>query len=119
MDNKNKELINYFFKVMGDERFIRILEKFSIEEGYGIENVWCVFADDYEKWEEDYFGDEGIAFYFDYPAVEEDKEVILDYENFYKYLNEIVGQYVERHPDNKLEVEKYMGTIKEKYNIKL
>nr|WP_250635494.1 ribonuclease toxin immunity protein CdiI [Bacillus subtilis] len=79
----------------------------------------CVFADDYEQWEEDYFGDEGIAFYFDYPTVKEDEEVILDYENFYKYLNEIVGQYVERHPDNKLEVEKYMETIKEKYNIKL
>jgi hypothetical protein len=37
MDNKNKELINYFFKVMGDEQFIRILEKFSNGEGYGIE----------------------------------------------------------------------------------
>ncbi len=39
MDNKNKELINYFFKVIGDERFIRILENFSNGEGYGIENV--------------------------------------------------------------------------------
>ncbi|MCY9163931.1 ribonuclease toxin immunity protein CdiI [Bacillus atrophaeus] len=119
MDNKNKDLINYFFQVMGDERFLRILEKFSNGEGYGIENVRCVFADDYEEWEEDYFGNEGIAFYFDYPAVEEDEEVILDYENFYQYLNEIVGQYLERHPENKSEVEKYMGTIKEKYNIKL
>ncbi|WP_406589695.1 ribonuclease toxin immunity protein CdiI [Bacillus atrophaeus] len=118
MDNKNKDLINYFFQIMGDERFLRILEKFSNGEGYGIENVWCVFADDYEEWEEDYFGDEGIAFYFDYPAVEEDEEVILDYENFYKYLNEIVGQYLERHPENKPEVEIYMKRIKDKYDIK-
>nr|WP_084990952.1 ribonuclease toxin immunity protein CdiI [Bacillus inaquosorum] len=81
--------------------------------------MWCVFADDYEEWEEDYFGDEGIAFYFDYPAVEEDEEVILDYENFYKYLNKIVGLYLERHQENKSDVEKYMRRIKEKYNIKL
>ncbi|QBG55004.1 hypothetical protein D2M30_0653 [Bacillus amyloliquefaciens] len=119
MDNKSKDLINYFFQVMGDERFLRILEKFSNGEGYGIENVWCVFADDYEEWEDDYFGDEGIAFYFDYPAVKEDEEVILDYENFYKYLNKIVDQYLERHPENKSDVEGYMRKIKEKYNIKL
>ncbi|MDQ0928541.1 hypothetical protein QFZ25_002601 [Bacillus atrophaeus] len=119
MDNKIKELINYFFKVMGDERFIQILEKFSNGEGYGIENVWCVFADDYEKWEEDYFGNEGIAFYFDYPAVKENEEVFLDYENFYKYLNEIVSEYLERHSENEPEVEKYMKGIKDRYEIKV
>ncbi|MFI8623181.1 ribonuclease toxin immunity protein CdiI [Bacillus altitudinis] len=118
MKNKNKELVKYFFQVMGDERFLTIMDKFSKKEGYGIEHVWCVFADDYEEWEEDYFGEEGIAFYFDYPALQEDEEVILDYETLYEYLDEIVEFYLVRHPENKLEIDNYMKKIKLKYNIK-
>lgn len=86
-----------------------VLEKYSGGEGYGIEHVWCVFADDYEEWEEDYFGEDGIAFYFDYPAVEEDEEVILDYKTLYLYLEEIAESYLSRHPESKLEIENYMN----------
>ena len=116
--NKNKELVKYFFQMMGDERFLTVLEKYAGGEGYGIEHVWCVFADDYEEWEEDYFGEEGIAFYFDYPAVEEDEEVILDYETLYIYLKEIAESYLVRHPKNELEIDNYMNKIKERYKIK-
>ncbi|YCA45505.1 ribonuclease toxin immunity protein CdiI [Bacillus sp. JZ8] len=117
MEYKNKELVNYFFQVIGDERFFKVLEKYVGGEEYGIEHVWCVFADDYEEWEEDYFGNEGVAFYFDYPAVEEDEVVILDYETLFIYLEEIAHSYLKRHPENELEIEKYMEKIKERYKI--
>lgn len=117
MEDKNKELVNYFFQIMGDERFLTVLEKYANGDGYGIEHVWCVFTDDYEEWEEDYFGDEGIAFYLDYPAVEEDEEVVLDYETFYIYLREIADSYLVKHPENELEIGDYMKKIKERYKI--
>lgn len=117
IEDKNKELVNYFFQIMGDERFLTVLEKYANGEGYGIEHVWCVFADDYEEWEEDYFGNEGIAFYFDYPAVEEDEEVVLDYGTLYIYLREIADSYLVRHPENELEIGDYMKKIKERYKI--
>jgi hypothetical protein len=118
MMDKKKTLVNYYFQVMGDERFLTILEKYANGEGYGIEHVWCVFADDYEEWEEDYFGDEGIAFYFDYPAVEEDEEVILDYQSLYLYLRDIVSAYLKRHPEDELKTEKYIEKIKERFIVK-
>ncbi|MEW4283050.1 ribonuclease toxin immunity protein CdiI [Priestia koreensis] len=118
MEDKNKKLVNYYFQVLGDYRFLKALEKLSGGEGYGIEHVWSVFAEDYEEWEEDYFGDEGIAFYFDYPAVEEDEEVIIDYETLFIYLKEITGAYIARHPENESEIGKYMNKIKERYQIK-
>lgn len=118
MEDKKRELFIYYFKIMGDERFLRILEKYSNGEGYGIENVWCVFADDFEEWEDDYFGDEGIAFYFDYPAVKEDEEVILDYSTFYNYLEEFANGYLTRHPEQVKDVHHYLRKIKEKFSLK-
>ncbi|MGE6911050.1 ribonuclease toxin immunity protein CdiI, partial [Lysinibacillus fusiformis] len=35
MEDKNKELVNYFFQIMGDERFLTVLEKYANGEGYG------------------------------------------------------------------------------------
>lgn len=81
-----------------------VLEKYANGEGYGIEHVWCVFADDYEEREADYFGVEGIAIYFNYSAVEEEEEVVLKYEALYSYLKEIADSYLERHSENELEI---------------
>lgn len=116
-NKKNVELVKYYYTIMGDEKFLTILDNYANGDGYGIENVWCVFADDYETWEEDYFGDTGIAYYFDYPAVEKDETVILDYEVFFKYLKEACVKYLERNPQNKKVVESYLARIKEKFNV--
>ncbi|MBO1625275.1 ribonuclease toxin immunity protein CdiI [Bacillus arachidis] len=118
MENKKKKLIKYFYQVMGDERFLEVLKGYSNGEGYGIEHVWCVFADDYEEWEDEYFGEEGIAYYFDYPAVEEDEEVILDYHTFYIYLKDACESYLDRHPNDEKQVKEYLEQIKDRFTIK-
>ena len=110
---RNKDLVKYYYIVMRDERFLKVLNHYANGEGYGIEHVWCVFADDFKPWEEDYFGDTGIAYYFDYPAVEKDEIVILDYETFIKYLKEACIEYLERNPEDTKEVESYLAKIKE------
>lgn len=102
---------------MGDEKFLTVLNHYANGEDYGVENIWCVFADDYETWEDDYFGDTGIAYYFDYSAVEKDEIVILDYETFFKYLKEACVEYLECNPENKKEVEGYLIEIKKRFDI--
>lgn len=114
---RSTDLVKYYYTVMGDEKFLTVLNHYANGEGYGVENIWCVFADDYETWEDDYFGDIGIAYYFDYPAVEKDETVILDYETFFKYLKEACVEYLERNPENKKEVEGYLIEIKKRFDI--
>jgi hypothetical protein len=117
VEDKIRKLIKYFYHHMGDGKFLRILSSYANGEGYGTEYARFVFADYYEKWEEDYFGKEGIAYYIDRPAVEEDEEIILDYQTFYRYLKEDCASYLENHPQDKSAVEEQLKRIRERFNI--
>lgn len=117
-DNQ-KELIKMYYRLMGDGNFLSILENISKEIGYGDEYARFVFASNWEEWEEDYFGEEGVCYYFDEPAVEEDIEFVLDYNTFYHYLEENSKEYLERHPNNAEQVNELLGKIKEKFKISL
>ncbi|MFM9278476.1 ribonuclease toxin immunity protein CdiI [Paenibacillus jiagnxiensis] len=112
---KNKKLIlDYYYKVLGDARFLTILESYSKGEGYGVEAVWCVFAHEFKPWEEDYFGDTGVIYYFEYPIVPEEESVILDNNAFIKYLKEASVDYLTRYPDQHPIVEDYISKIENK-----
>lgn len=117
-DKEKKALVMYYYEAMGDERLQKILNKHAKGEGFGIENIWCVFASDFEPWEDDYFGEAGIAYYFDYPAVDRDKVVILDYETFYKYLEEVTFKYLERNVEEKIVLHSLLKIIRERFDIK-
>ncbi|MCM3029647.1 ribonuclease toxin immunity protein CdiI [Niallia taxi] len=112
-----RKLVNLFYIHMGDAKFLRTLRAYSEGQGYGDEYARFVFANYYEEWEEDYFGEEGIAYYIDNPVVDEDAEVILDYQTFYQFLLEDCELYMRRHPNDSKEVNDYLEKIKEKYNI--
>ncbi|MCM3029646.1 ribonuclease toxin immunity protein CdiI [Niallia taxi] len=115
---EEKKLIKYYYFLMGDGRFLNILHHYSIEWGYGDEYAWYVFASIYEDWEEDYFGTEGVRYYLDYPAVEKDIEITLDYETFYRYLLEDCEEYLQKRPKDREWVTEYLQMIKEKFKIK-
>ncbi|KKI90703.1 hypothetical protein WQ54_19040 [Bacillus sp. SA1-12] len=117
MEDKERKLIKYFYHHMGDSNFLRILKSYAKGEGYGTEYARFLFADYYEEWEEDYFGKEGIAYYFDRPAVEEDEEIILDYPTFFRYLKEDCLGYLEKYPQDQSEVEVQLERIKKRFNI--
>jgi hypothetical protein len=117
-DKEKKDLVMYYYEVMGDKRLPKILNRLAKGEGFGIENIWCVFAKDFEPWEDEYFGETGVAYYFDYPAVEKDKVVILDYETFYKYLEEVTLGYLERNIEDKENIINLLKVVKEKFVIK-
>lgn len=118
ISNKNtskiQELLNLYYWVIGDENFLTVLTKHSNGEGFGVENIWCVFAHDYEPWEEDYFGENGVAYYFDEPAVEYDQTIILNYDEFVRYLKIQSDKYLERNKDKRDEVEILLDKVEKK-----
>lgn len=113
MDQRERdEYLRYYFSNLGDGYFIEALEEFSNRDGFGIGEIGCGFADNYEPWEEDYFGKTGVAFYFDYPAVKEDITLILDEETFYMYLIKASENYLARYPDEEQIVKELLAKIK-------
>lgn len=113
-----KELIDMYYRHLEGKYFLDALKKYCHGEGYGgSESVWCVFAGELDEWEEGYFGDMGVCYFFDYPAVEEDQTVVLDYSTFYQYLREASIDFLKRNPDVKDEVEDRLIEIKQKFNV--
>ncbi|MDQ0271898.1 ribonuclease toxin immunity protein CdiI [Cytobacillus purgationiresistens] len=117
MEDNKRQLINTFYQHMGTGKFIRILQSYADGKGYGTEYARFVFADFYEKWEDDYFGEEGIAYYIDSPLVKEDEEIILDYPTFFQYLRDDCETYLKANPQDETEVRTVLETIKQRFNI--
>ncbi|MBR2564853.1 MAG: hypothetical protein IKE29_09535 [Paenibacillus sp.] len=113
-----KELIDMYYRHLEGKYFLDALKKYCNGEGFGgSESVWCVFAGELDEWEEGYFGDTGVCYFFDYPAVEKDQTVILDYSSFYQYLKEASIDYLKRNPNVKDEVESRLVEIKQKFSV--
>jgi len=120
MSNKNiseKELIDLYYFAIGDGNFIKAMEKYCNGQGFGNEHIWCIFSGELEDWEEGYFGENGVCYFFDHPAVDEDAAIVLDYPTFYVYLKEVSEAYLLRHSDDKDLVKSRLHEIKRKFGI--
>ncbi|WP_371399214.1 hypothetical protein [Bacillus pseudomycoides] len=49
---------------------------------------------------------------WDYPAVEKDCTIILNNEEFYKYLFETCEEYIKKHEEEKVVIYEYLDKIK-------
>ncbi|WP_035437906.1 ribonuclease toxin immunity protein CdiI [Bacillus sp. UNC322MFChir4.1] len=95
--------------------FIDILERFLKEDVIRRDTIGIVYSDEFESYEEEYFGENKVLFYY---GVDEDWEDIVTHKELCEYLQTACEFYIERHPDHTVEVEKLLVKIKEKYNIK-
>ena len=111
-DSKINELLDLYYWLIGENRFFDILKKYTNCEGYGSEYCWCCFANQIYEWEEDYFGKNGVAYYFEYPVVDEDCTIIFSNEEFYKYLSIKCESYIDKFPDKSGDVLIYLRQIK-------
>lgn len=116
-ESKKEELLKLYYSHIGDGYFLDALNNFSNRQGFGIEDIWCVFANEYEPWEEDYFGETGVAYYFDYPAIDKDEVLTLDKDSFYKYLLDASEDYLTRNLTDEQKVKKHLKIIKRKLHI--
>ncbi|MEN1988867.1 ribonuclease toxin immunity protein CdiI [Paenibacillus hubeiensis] len=112
-----KEMIDLFYFAIGGGNLLRALEKHSKGQGFGVEHIWCLFAGELEEWEEGYFGENGVCYYFDHPAVTEDEAIVLDYPTFYVYLKEASEAYLSRHSNDKDAIESWLHQIKQRFKI--
>lgn len=97
-----------FFNAVPISNFMRAVEQMSVGIGTGINAVDCSFPDDVEEDEEKF---DGVRFSL------HDEEVILSYETFYYYLNLACKNYVDAFPDVRIELEKYLANIRDRYNL--
>lgn len=115
--NKEKELIGLYYFNLGDGYFLDALKNYSNGQGFGLGEIWCVFAEELQPWEEGYFGENGAAYYFNYPAVEKDEILVVDNNMFYRYLQEASNKFLERNPGCEVEVNELLIAIKNKINL--
>ncbi len=63
--------IEMFFLYLESEEFLPLLMSYAERNGYSIsEIIVSAFAEEYDKWEEGYFGDYGIKFEIEPPAAD-------------------------------------------------
>ena len=81
------------------------------------EEMRCFFANEFPENDEEYFGEEGIAFNFDNPAVPEDCIVILTYENFYEVVKAGFANYVRNNQESQNEIWLLLTCLKEAIGV--
>lgn len=114
---EKRKFIEYYFWHIEDENFVRSLNRFKEKKGFGTEYVRILFHADFDGWEE-YMCNEGeVAFIMDYPAAEEDTIGYLGFEQFYIFLLEYSEKYIEKYPEQEVEVSKLLREIKDSFNI--
>ena len=121
LNNKNIKWIDMFYKMVIEWKvrsFIQILKDYSNLKGNAITNEMnCYFAAELVPDDEDYFGDTGVAFYFDYPAVDENCIIVLTNKEFYDILVDKCKDYLKIASEHKDEIEALLITIKQKLNV--
>lgn len=105
--------VEAYFLYLEEEKFITALKGFRDNIGYSIsEFVICAFASEYDSWEEGYFGEEGVKFEVEPPAVDDHKLDIITFNELYQYLDDMVNQYLVSNPDKRNEVTSLLNDIK-------
>ena len=97
-----------FFNALSSSNFMRAVKQMSLGIGTGINVVDCTFPNDVQEDMEKF---DGVMFSL------HEEQVVLDYQTFYYYLSLACKSYLDEFPDDCIELEKYLHTIRERYNL--
>ncbi|KXZ20704.1 hypothetical protein AXI59_13785 [Bacillus nakamurai] len=95
--------------------FQDILNGFLQEDVVRRDTVGVVFSSEFDKNDEEYFGENKVLFYY---GTDEDWEDIVTHEELCNYLEAACDFYIEKHPEHTEDTEKLLLKIKAKYNVK-
>lgn len=114
--NKNFDeltAMELYFLYLDEDKFVDALEDFSNSIGYGIsEFICCTFPSEYESSEEGYFGDKGVKFEVEPPAVDETKYEIVSNTDFIDFLDMLADHYFGLYPLEESKVKLLLNQIK-------
>jgi hypothetical protein len=119
--DNNTILINEFYKILFEwrrEKVLDVIIGYSQLKGNAVnEEMRCYFSNEFHINDEEYFGDTGVAFYFDYPAVDEDCIIILSNQEFYQVIKKKYMEYLKDSKMNEEEILKLLDEIKCKLSL--
>ncbi|MEW4025005.1 MULTISPECIES: ribonuclease toxin immunity protein CdiI [Bacillus] len=92
--------------------FQNILKGFLKEDVVRRDTIGVVFSSEFDKDDEEYFGENKVLFYY---GTDEDGEDIVTHEELYKYVKAACEFYIERHPEQSADTENLLLQIKAKY----
>lgn len=118
----NEEAVDEFFHGLvffREKKVIDALLGFSNFRGFAIdEYMSCHFAKEFpDRNDEEYFGEEGVVFYLDYPAVQEDVVVVLTNEEFYQVVKDCYDDYAMNHKEKQEQVVKLLSELKRNLDV--
>lgn len=105
--------VKALFDMVGDSRFIEVVEGISKGRGFGENYGACVFwedLDDYDK--ENTAQYEGCEF-----GLHNGEEVIIDYKDLFYYLTIICKKYCKKFPEKEKELNTILNNYKLRYKI--
>ncbi|KAA6448882.1 ribonuclease toxin immunity protein CdiI [Bacillus atrophaeus] len=114
---KKQNVINVLVELTLDYNFIETLQRFLAENVVRRDTLGVVYSDEYDPYEEEYFGEDKVLFYY-YYGLDEIKEDIVTHDELCNYLEVACDFYIKKHPNKKIEVKNLLEQIKEKYQIK-
>ncbi|MDQ0926080.1 hypothetical protein QFZ25_000140 [Bacillus atrophaeus] len=114
---KKQTVINVLVELTLDYNFIETLQRFLVENVVRRDTLGVVYSDEYDPYEEEYFGEDKVLFYY-YYGLDEIKEDIVTHDELCNYLEVACDFYIKKHPNKKIEVKNLLEQIKEKYQIK-
>ena len=114
----NEKLVDEFYSILFSWRrntIVDVLKKYVQMEGNAVnEEMRCYFANEFPEKDEEYFGNSGIAFYFDDPSVLEDCIIILSNIQFIKIVKEKYMDYIKIDEGFRDEICKLIVELEEK-----
>lgn len=96
----------------------RILNGYCNLEGNSTEGYMeCYFSPEWQDYGLEYFGDNKVLFDFHEPAVDEDKQIIISYQEFYEIVSKYYIEYANQHPEEKEEIMRLLKQLKKKLDV--
>ncbi|WP_422661274.1 ribonuclease toxin immunity protein CdiI [Paenibacillus sp. EC2-1] len=110
-----KNLLKLYYSHIPDEKFIGVLRNYQKLRGNQEDNMWCVFANEFDPWDDFYFGETGVMYFIKSPL--DDQEFAVDNEHFFNYLEYASLEYLKRNPKAEQVVKGYLNQIKNKLGL--
>ncbi|MBQ9283308.1 MAG: hypothetical protein IJ207_14110 [Treponema sp.] len=116
------EVLETFFNLIfawRENKIKDILKSFCSFEGYALnEKMCCYFSPEWKDYGLEYFGEDKVLFDFQAPAVDEDKQIVISYQEFYDIVYKYYSEYARQHSEEQDEIMRLLAELKNKLNVK-
>lgn len=114
---------NFYYQIFNYTKWcnceiIALLKSYCSLKGNAIsEEEACYFSPEWKDYGLEYFGEDKVLFDFQAPAVDEDKQIIISYQEFYGIVYKYYSEYASQHPEDKDEIMHLLEKLKDKLNL--